>query len=386
MDSKNIFKKLRQFDAYPKTLEDFRIKTFTGATVTIISGIFMLVLFVSELNFYLTKEIVQELFVDVTKGQKLKINIDITFNHMGCSALTIDAMDVSGEQQIDIDHDVSKQRIDIHGNSISDKPLKEDIGKEIVTKESLTTLDPNRCESCYGAENAHMRCCNTCEDVKSAYRQKGWAFSKSQEIIQCKRESGNTIPIEINEGCRIYGYLQVNKVAGNFHIAPGRSFVQNHIHVHDMQNLAKIEFNTSHKITHLSFGQDYPGQENPLDNSLQLAKEGSMMFHYYVKIVPTTYVKIDGETIFSNQYSVTRHQKVISGGFFGEQGLPGTFFTYELSPMMIKYTEKHRSFMHFLTGVCAIIGGIFTVAGIIDSLVYRSSRVIQQKLELGKAT
>ena len=27
-----MFEKLRQFDAYPKTLEDFRIKTFGGAT------------------------------------------------------------------------------------------------------------------------------------------------------------------------------------------------------------------------------------------------------------------------------------------------------------------------------------------------------------------
>ena len=29
-----MFEKLRQFDAYPKTLEDFRIKTFGGATGT----------------------------------------------------------------------------------------------------------------------------------------------------------------------------------------------------------------------------------------------------------------------------------------------------------------------------------------------------------------
>jgi len=33
---------------------------------------------------------------------------------------------------------------------------------------------------------------------------------------------------------------------------------------------------------------------------------------------------------------------VISGGLFGEQGLPGVFFTYELSPMMVKYTERQR--------------------------------------------
>ena len=31
MDKQTFFEKLRQFDAYPKTLEDFRVKTFGGA-------------------------------------------------------------------------------------------------------------------------------------------------------------------------------------------------------------------------------------------------------------------------------------------------------------------------------------------------------------------
>lgn len=31
MESKDLFTTLKRFDAYPKTLEDFRIKTFGGA-------------------------------------------------------------------------------------------------------------------------------------------------------------------------------------------------------------------------------------------------------------------------------------------------------------------------------------------------------------------
>ena len=34
MDSQAVFSRLRQFDAYPKTLEDFRVKTFSGAAGT----------------------------------------------------------------------------------------------------------------------------------------------------------------------------------------------------------------------------------------------------------------------------------------------------------------------------------------------------------------
>jgi len=63
----------------------------------------------------------------------------------------------------------------------------------------------------------------------------------------------------------------------------------------------------------------------------------------------------------------------------------GFFFMYDLSPIMVQFTEHRRSLAHFLTGVCAIIGGVFTVAGIIDSFVY-SIHTLQKKIELGKAS
>ena len=36
-----------------------------------------------------------------------------------------------------------------------------------------------------------------------------------------------------HEGCNLAGSFEVNKVSGNFHIAPGRSFAKNNMHVHD---------------------------------------------------------------------------------------------------------------------------------------------------------
>ena len=36
------------------------------------------------------------------------------------------------------------------------------------------------------------------------------------------------------------------------------------------------------------------------------------------------------------------------------------FVTYEISPLMEEVSEHRRSLTHFLTGVCAIVGGVFT--------------------------
>lgn len=49
----------------------------------------MVILFISELNYYLTKDVQPELFVDTTRGQKLRINIDIDFPKVPCACESV---------------------------------------------------------------------------------------------------------------------------------------------------------------------------------------------------------------------------------------------------------------------------------------------------------
>ena len=34
-----------------------------------------------------------------------------------------------------------------------------------------------------------------------------------------------------------------------------------------------FQFNTSHTVTHIGFGDDYPGLVNPLDSTVQIAEK-----------------------------------------------------------------------------------------------------------------
>ncbi|XP_046401835.1 endoplasmic reticulum-Golgi intermediate compartment protein 3 [Ischnura elegans] len=387
MATNNIVEIFRRLDAYPKTLED-RIKTFGGALVTVISGIIMGLLFISELNDYFTPNISEEIFVDTSRGPKLRINLDIIVPTISCSFLGLDAMDTSGEQHFQIEHNIFKRRLDLEGKPIEEPKKTEELGATATTlfeKAVKNLTEENKCGSCYGAETEEIKCCNTCEDVREAYRKKRWSLPPDIGTIeQCKMEK-NSEKVEkaFKEGCQIYGYMEVNRVGGSFHIAPGQSFSINHVHVHDVQPFSSSSFNTTHRIRHLSFGRNIPGKTNPIDGVEGIALEGATMFQYYVKIVPTTYVRKDGAILQTNQFSVTRHQKVVSI-VSGESGMPGVFFSYELSPMMVKYTEKEKSLGHFVTNLCAIIGGLWTVAGIVDSFLYRSIKAIEKKIELGK--
>ena len=396
MIPQDILERLRVFDAFPKTLEDFRIKTSGGAAVTVSSCILALLLFVSELNYYLTPELAEELMVDVSKGDRMRINFDLVFPHISCPFLAIDAIDVSGEQQINIQHNIFKRRMGKDGSFLDEAQKQDTIGIDkkqafmdvavTASTAATSTLNPNRCESCYGAESADRKCCNSCTDVRDAYTEKGWALKDFNSIEQCRREGVKTPSTAMTEeGCQVYGHIDVARVQGNIHVAPGRSLSRHHRHIHDLSAFESNLVNTSHIIKHLSFGQDIPGRVNPLDGSVSIADHTSMSFQYYIKIVASMFSNLDGDVVYSNQFAVTRNKKR-TDEVMSETSLPGVFFIYEFAPMMIKYAERRRSFLHFMTSVFAIIGGVFTVAGMVDSVVYFSVNIIKKKMELGKQT
>jgi hypothetical protein len=207
-------------------------------------------------------------------------------------------------------------------------------------------------------------------------------------VEQCEREHyGERLDEQRKEGCRIEGSIRVNKVVGNFHIAPGRSFSSGNMHVHDLNNFFDTPVQGghvfSHQIHHLRFGPELPKQVteklgassllpwtnhhlNPLDNTEQITHEPAYNFMYFVKVVSTSYLPLGWEhqnwnsqphdasvdigayghledgSIETHQYSVTSHRRSLNGGddsaeghkekLHARGGIPGVFFSYVSLP------------------------------------------------------
>ncbi|KAL0922291.1 hypothetical protein M5K25_006264 [Dendrobium thyrsiflorum] len=422
-----ILNKLKNLDAYPKVNEDFYNRTLSGGLITIVSSIAILLLFISEIRLYIYSGTETKLIVDTSRGERLRVNFDVTFPSLACSLLSVDAMDISGERHYDIvcpwilflcfliifpsisfilmlsaisiqRHDIVKKRLDHLGKVIDSR--KGDIGAPQIERPLQKhggRLDQNEkyCGSCYGAEGGCLtmskcenvlnqtddHCCNTCEEVREAYRNKGWAITNMDLIDQCKREGiFQKIQEEQGEGCNIHGFVDVKKVAGNIHFAPGKSFQHLGFAFLDLFSL-QAEYNISHKINKLSFGKEFPGVINPLDGTGWIQPSYSGIYQYFIKVVPTIYADIRGHKIYSNQFSVTQHFR--EGNVY-PRPLPGIFFIYDFSPIKVIFTEENKSLLHFLTSICAVLGGVFTVAGIIDAFVFHSHRAIKKKMQLGK--
>jgi hypothetical protein len=97
-----LLSKLRSLDAYPKVNEDFYSRTLSGGIITLASSVVMLLLFVSELRLYLHAVTETTLRVDTSRGETLRINFDVTFPALQCSIISLDAMDISGQEHLDV--------------------------------------------------------------------------------------------------------------------------------------------------------------------------------------------------------------------------------------------------------------------------------------------
>lgn len=180
------------------------------------------------------------------------------------------------------------------------------------------------------------------------------------------------------EGCRLYGHLYVKRVPGNFHVhLANPAYSMDHSLV-----------NATHTVNELWFGEHLSPRDVariPQSAQLQLYShrlegEDFTAFHknhtyvHYIKVVTNAYVQRSGEAV--NVYKYTAH----SGEYLETDDLPSIMFRYDLSPMSVRITEAVVPLYHFVTSACAIIGGVFTVIGIIDQLIHQTARAMNKKV------
>jgi hypothetical protein len=139
----------KQLDVYPKLESDRAVRTRVGGAVTIATAAVCLILFLSEVAAALAGSRRDELIVDTSNlTERLAIRFNVTFHALTCAEVSVDAMDVAGEQQIGVQHAISKTRVAPSGDSIGESFPSAIAGQE----EALAPLPDNYCGPCFGAK------------------------------------------------------------------------------------------------------------------------------------------------------------------------------------------------------------------------------------------
>jgi len=189
-------------------------------------------------------------------------------------------------------------------------------------------------------------------------------------------------------GCQLSGFLLVDRAPGNFHIqAQSRG--------HD---LAAHMTNVSHIINHLSFGKPFSnyfiknGLKNtpagflestkPFDGNVYVTHNEHEAHHHYLKVITTEFEPEKGQSRpkanngFYKPLDKQRAYQILQSSqlsLYRADIVPEAKFTYDLSPIAVSYEKTSRKWYDYFTSLMAIIGGTFTVVGMLESGIHTIS-------------
>ena len=276
-------------------------------------------------NYFVIKTKSELLIDNSISSSSLKINVDLTMHRIPCYILNMDISDFTGAHTSNVKGTLTKTSLDANGNI-----LKED-------------------KSALGEKHDHDQ--NKEEKFTTA------------DVIKAFNE---------NQGCRLTGSFSVMRLPGNFHVA-SHTFAP--IIREFREKGQNIRFNLTHTIHHISFEDEKDvsvikekfneGIMTPMDGFYLVDDTQGSLLNYYINIIPTEYEDVDNKVYQAFQFTY-KQKKVDSGRM-----IPTIFFRYDISPMKMKYTKYYPGHFDGLINICAIFGGMFTIAGIIDSLLLR---------------
>eukprot|EP01023_Acetabularia_acetabulum_P037183 TRINITY_DN3520_c0_g1_i4.p1 TRINITY_DN3520_c0_g1~~TRINITY_DN3520_c0_g1_i4.p1 ORF type:complete len:504 (-),score=68.91 TRINITY_DN3520_c0_g1_i4:2189-3580(-) len=187
--------------------------------------------------------------------------------------------------------------------------------------------------------------------------------------------SGTLQRVTKAEGCNFAGFVLVRKVPGtmHFHFNSG-----SHSFDHSLVNTTHVIHSFYYGMKPSPFRQKQLERLHPLGLNPDWAdklKERKFMslselttHEHYLQVVlttvkPRTYQRGSGDY---DAYEYTVHSHT-----YNTETTPASKISFDFSPIQIVVTEESRHWYHFATTTCAIIGGAFTVLGLIDGILYQ---------------
>jgi hypothetical protein len=319
----------KTFDFFQKVTSDNVTKpTLIGSLLSLSAISIMIFLFFRQLIDFYSYHTKTDSVVHQPKNadEQISVNMELFFNSVPCNLLSLDTVDIMNNHKGDISDTITKKKY-FHSNNR--------IGEKYLTNRDVANL-----------VNA----------------------------------------VNNKEGCAFIGKIRINQVPGEYHISfhNYRSLWRD-LNINHRDLVPRIKL--SHSFKSLSFGDTTQRvvKRFELDPNLFFRSfedintfndNQVLNYNYFVKIIP--YMLVDenwGSTYYAYSFSLTSKSKPFNPH---HDEMPIVTVRYEFSPIMMKVTHLKRDYLHFLTHVSAIVGGVFVEFSIINristNLIYSSDK------------
>lgn len=320
-------KKIKNFDLFQKiAVSNISKSTLTGSLLSISAISLIAYLIIKELFIFVSLQIVKETTIQDSSSageDKIKANFSMRIYNSPCALISIDKEDLSGNHVMDVKENIIKVRM-----SKNNAPIDG---------------------------NAKM------------------VPYKIDQLVKTIKEE---------EGCYINAIVEINKSPGDIHISyHNYQDVYDNLLTYHSEEAKNLKLN--HKFLSLNFGEetitqatliryglkdqikafintDYPMFEGAIED------EEIYNYDYYLKLIQTVFVDENrNDKVTAYQFSISYTKKAKES----EEEMPIIMINYDLSPIVMRFILKRKSFTHFLTNICAIIGGVFVFFSIFNRIV-----------------
>jgi len=216
---------------------------------------------------------------------------------------------------------------------------------------------------------AHQAARQRLEDGEASDEERKW----HDKVIQNKKRLHHNWVHADHPGCQLVGHLLLDRAPGNFHVQARSS----------NQDIAAHMTNLSHMVNELYVGdptakhwiekgrsvipQDVKPNIDPLRGNVYPTTNLHESYHHYLKLITT---RIEGMTIGNRDlrsYQMLANSQL---SFYQNDVTPEAKFAYDLSPISVSYRFKSRRWYDYCTSIMAIVGGVFTVVGMMEASIH----------------
>lgn len=228
----------------------------------------------------------------------------------------------------------------------------------------------------------------TGDRTKEAFEQFADSLVPSAGQPQLKHAQLKSAPKA--SGCNVAGFVLVKKVPGSIHFMDHADFFSFGLTGIDLTHTihwfyfgARPSPNGYYQLQRLHPMGLHPDWLDKLKGRTFSSESLEHTHEHYLKVVRTTVEPLNGRhpgvhydayEYLANHHSYKRDEH------------PTVKITYNLSPLQVVVRELPKAWYKFLTTTCAVVGGVFTVAGILDSILHTGLSAVKKKVEIGKFT
>lgn len=176
-------------------------------------------------------------------------------------------------------------------------------------------------------------------------------------------------------GCNLIGHLLLDRTPGNFHVLARSSNQEFAAHMTNVSHLVHSLYIGNSNVKRLSetgrgkslLPKKVFDKISPMDGNAYITNDLHESYHHYLKLISTSVEGFKDGGVDAKLFQILENSQL---AYYRNDMIPEAKFIYDLSPIAVSYRTQSRRWYDYCTSIMAIVGGVFTVVGMIESGIH----------------